>query len=218
LGALTIWDLAHSAGAFPVDLAGANADFAVGCTYKYLNGGPGSPAFLYVRKDLQGQVRSPLSGWWGHARPFAFDLDYRPAEGITRQQCGTQSIIAMAALDAALDAFDGIDLRVLRQKSLALSSLTRADSVRRHGVKLAGPRAQRGSHVSFHCPQGYAVMQALIADGVIGDFRAPDMIRFGLTPLYTRYADVWDATDRLSRILGERRWDRAEWLSQKAVT
>jgi kynureninase len=222
-GALVIWDLAHSAGALPVDLEGTNADFAVGCTYKYLNGGPGAPAFLYVRHDLQDTITSPLTGWWGHDKPFAFDLDYRPAQGIIRQQCGTQPILAMAALDAALEVWNGVDTAELRRKSLALSELfiERVETLcGAHGVKLAGPRdmKERGSHVSFHCPEGYAVMQALIADGVIGDFRSPDMIRFGLTPLYTRYIDVFDAAERLHRILDERRWDRAEWLIRKAVT
>ena len=223
VGALTIWDLAHSAGATPVDLAGANADFALGCTYKYLNGGPGAPAFLYVRPDLQDRVQPPLAGWWGHASPFAFDLDYRPHAGIIRNQCGTQPILSMAALDAALDVWDGIDMQVVRKKSMALCGLfaelaeTRCG---RHGVKLAGPRdmAERGSHVSLHCPEGYAVMQALIAHRVVGDFRAPDMIRFGFTPLYTRFIDVWDAVDVLSRILDQRLWDQPQFMARKAVT
>ncbi len=222
-GALVIWDLAHSAGALPVGLTAANADFAVGCTYKYLNGGPGAPAFLFVRKDLQEEIRSPLSGWWGHASPFAFDLDYRPAAGITRQQCGTQAILAMAALDSALDVWEDVDLAALHRKAMELAQLfiERVESFgSSHGIRLAGPRQleHRGSHVSFHCPQGYAVMQALIADGVIGDFRAPDMIRFGLTPLYLGYADIWDAAARLERIMAEQRWNRAEWLTRKAVT
>ena len=223
VGALTIWDLAHSAGATPVDLAGANADLALGCTYKYLNGGPGAPAFLYVRPDLQDRVQPPLAGWWGHASPFAFDLDYRPHAGIIRNQCGTQPILSMAALDAALDVWDGIDMQAVRTKSMALCGLfaelaeTRCG---RHGVKLAGPRdmAERGSHVSLHCPEGYAVMQALIAHRVVGDFRAPDMIRFGFTPLYTRFIDVWDAVDVLSRILDQRLWDQPQFMARKAVT
>jgi len=221
--ALTIWDLAHSAGAFPVDLAGCSADFAVGCTYKYLNGGPGAPAFLYVRPDLQDRIESPLSGWWGHEAPFAFDTDYRPAPGILRQQCGTQAILAMAALDAALDVWNDVDLAELRRKSEALCEVFIAEVERsntKHGVKLAGPRnmSERGSHVSFHCPEGYAVMQALIAHGVIGDFRAPDIIRFGVTPLYTRFVDIWDAAAILTRILDERLWDDPRYGSRKAVT
>ncbi len=222
-GALMIWDLAHSAGALPVDLAGCKADFAVGCTYKYLNGGPGAPAFLYVRPDLQDHIESPLSGWWGHAAPFAFDTDYRPAQGIVRQQCGTQAILAIAALDSALDVWDDVDLAELRRKSEALCELFIAEVESRnakHGVTLAGPRdiRERGSHVSFHCPEGYAVMQALIAQDVIGDFRAPDIIRFGITPLYTRFVDIWDAAAILTRILDQRLWDDPRFRARKAVT
>jgi kynureninase len=222
-GALILWDLAHSAGALPVDLAGSAADLAVGCTYKYLNGGPGSPAFLYVRQDLQDRLATPLSGWWGHASPFDFDLDYRPATGIARQQCGTQSILAMAALDAALDAWNGIDMQEIRRKSLALAGLfiARVEALcGSFGVRLSGPRdlGQRGSHVSFHCPEGYAVMQTLIAERVIGDFRAPDQIRFGVTPLYTRYVDVWDAAEKLHDILASRRWNHPDFLARKPVT
>ena len=222
-GALTIWDLAHSAGALPIDLAGTDADLALGCTYKYLNGGPGAPAFLYVRPDLQDKIVPALAGWWGHDAPFAFDLDYRPATGIARNQCGTQPILSMAALDAALDIFDGIDMQVVRKMSLALCKLFADQTVERcgrHGVKLMGPGdwRRRGSHVSLNCPNGYAVMQALIAHNVIGDFRSPDMIRFGFTPLYTRFVEVWDAVDRLARILDERLWDQPQFLTRKAVT
>lgn len=222
-GALTIWDLAHSAGATPVDLAGANADFALGCTYKYLNGGPGAPAFLYVRPDLQDKVQVALAGWWGHAAPFAFDLDYRPAPGIIRNQCGTQPILSMTALDAALDPWDDVDMGAVRRKSLALCQtfITLIEErCARFGVKVAGPRdmTERGSHVSIHHPQGYAVMQALIAANVIGDFRAPDMMRFGFTPLYTSFADVWNAVDILAGILGTSSWNQPQFLAKKAVT
>jgi kynureninase len=222
-GALTIWDLAHSAGAIPVDLAGAGADFAVGCSYKYLNGGPGAPAFLYVRPDLQNQVQPPLAGWFGHESPFAFDLTYRPAPGIIRNQCGTQPILALAALDAALDVWDDVDLETLRAKSVALCGTfidLGEQRCGKFGVSLAGPRemARRGSHVSLHHPEGYAVMQALIASGVVGDFRAPDMMRFGFTPLYTRFTDVWDAVEALTRILDTRRWDQPQFRNRKAVT
>lgn len=222
-GALTIWDLAHSAGATPVDLAGAHADFALGCTYKYLNGGPGAPAFLYVRPGLQDKVQPPLAGWWGHASPFAFDLDYKPAPGIIRNQCGTQPILSLSALDAALDVWDDVDMQVLRWKSLALCSLF-IDLVEQrltvHGVSVAGPKdmAGRGSHVSLHHPQGYAVMQAMIAANVVGDFRAPDMMRFGFTPLYTSFTDVWDAVDILARILEKREWNQPQFMAKKAVT
>ena len=223
LGALTIWDLAHSAGATPVDLTGGNADFAVGCTYKYLNGGPGAPAFLYVRPDLQDKVRPALSGWWGHVAPFAFDLDYHPAPGIIRNQCGTQPILSMTALDAALDVWDDVDMQVLRAKSLALCKCFIGlveERCGKHGVTVDGPRQMqlRGSHVSLHHPEGYAVMQALIANHVIGDFRSPGMMRFGFTPLYTSFADVWDAVDILARILDAKEWDQPQFLSRKAVT
>lgn len=223
VGALTIWDLAHSAGATPVDLTGGNADFAVGCTYKYLNGGPGAPAFLYVRPDLQDKVRPALSGWWGHVAPFAFDLDYHPAPGIIRNQCGTQPILSMTALDAALDVWDDVDMQVLRAKSLALCKCFIGlveERCGKHGVTVDGPRQMqlRGSHVSLHHPEGYAVMQALIANHVIGDFRSPGMMRFGFTPLYTSFADVWDAVDILARILDAKEWDQPQFLSRKAVT
>lgn len=221
VGALTVWDLAHSAGAIEVDLTAAGADLAHGCTYKYLNGGPGAPAFLYVRPDLQAEVMSPIQGWWGHAAPFAFDLDYRPAAGIARMQCGTQPVLSLSALDAALDAWEDVDMRMVREKTVRLGELlvSRAAACARYGLKLYGPLPeQRGAQLSFRCPEAYAVMQALIADGVIGDFRAPDLIRFGLTPLYTRYVDIWDAADRLERVLAERRWDDPRFLARKAVT
>jgi kynureninase len=221
-GCLTVWDLAHSAGALPVDLAGTGADFAVGCTYKYLNGGPGSPGFTFVSPSLHG-ARSPLSGWWAHQAPFAFDLDFVAADGIAGFQCGTQSILALAALDEALKAWEGVELAALRQKSVAqcrLFAMLVEDACAGHGVTLAGPRDfdRRGSHVSFHCPEGYAVMQALIARGVIGDFRAPDMIRFGIAPLYIRYVDVFDAAAILAEIMAERAWDRPEYRARRAVT
>jgi kynureninase len=222
-GALISWDLAHSAGAVPVDLKGAGADFAVGCTYKYLNGGPGSPAFLYVRPDLQNDIVPALAGWWGHARPFSFEMRYEPAPGIIRQQCGTQSILAMAALDTALDAFDRVDMTALHGKAKELCQLF-IDEVEAHcgrfGVKLAGPRDMdaRGTHVSFQCPEGYAVMQALIARGVIGDFRAPDLIRFGFTPLYTSFMDAFGAAAMLHQVLEEGLWNRPEFLARRAVT
>lgn len=222
-GAFILWDLAHSAGAMPVDLAGAGADLAVGCTYKFLNGGPGAPAFLYVRPDLQATLSPVLSGWWGHEAPFAFDLDYRPAGGVTRMQCGTQSILAMAALDAALDVWDGVDMGALRAKSMALGDLL-VDLVEErcagHGLRLASPRraSERGSQVSFHCPAGYAVMQALIAEGVIGDFRAPDLIRFGLAPLYNSFADIFDAVSTLARVLDDRLWDAPRFQTRSTVT
>ncbi|QIG47708.1 kynureninase [Nordella sp. HKS 07] len=222
-GALAIWDLCHSAGAFPVDLAGANTDFAVGCGYKYLNGGPGAPAFVYVRPDLQNEVVPSLSGWMGHEAPFAFDLDYRPAKGIDRLRAGTPGVLSMIALSSALDVWDGVDLKMLRDKSVRLAELFISEVEGRcgsFGLKLASPRdaERRGSQVSFHCADGYAVMQALIAEGVIGDFRAPDIIRFGLTPLYIGFADIWDAARILERVLAERLWDRPQFKKRAAVT
>ena len=222
-GAVTVWDLAHSAGAIEVDVTAANADFAHGCTYKYLNGGPGSPAFVYVRPDLINMVRSPISGWWGHAAPFAFDLDFRPAPGITRMQCGTQPILTLSALDAALDEFSGIDMAAVRAKSVKLTALFQHLVTARcgkHGLRVSGPADPnaRGSHLSLHCPEGFAVMRALIAAGVIGDFRAPDVIRFGFAPLYNGFADAWDAASALARILDERRWDTPQFRAREAVT
>ena len=223
LGIVTIWDLAHSAGALPVDLSGAGADFAVGCGYKYLNGGPGAPAFLYVRPDLQDRVGSRLTGWMGHAAPFAFDPDYRPAEGIDRFRVGTPPILSMVALDAALDVFDDVDMQAVRDRSISLGELFIACIDRfagRFGLELASPReaARRGSQVSWHCPEGYAVMQALIARGVIGDFREPDLIRFGFAPLYLSHSEVVEAAAILQEILTERTWDQPRFHARAKVT
>ncbi len=221
VGALVIWDLAHSAGAIEVDLAGAGADFAAGCTYKYLNAGPGAPGFIYVAPHLQAEVKPALSGWLGHEAPFAFDLEYRPATGIERMRVGTPPVLAMAALDAALDIWDQVDMAQLRARSLELTELFIAEVERScDGVTLASPRdgAARGSQVSFRHAEGYAIIQALIAQGVIGDFRAPDIMRFGFTPLYTSEADVIGAAKILARILSERLWDAPEFLTKKAVT
>ncbi|MFO1033177.1 MAG: kynureninase [Hyphomicrobiales bacterium] len=222
-GALVIWDLAHSAGAIPVALEDAGCDFAIGCTYKYLNGGPGSQAFVFVHPRHQQAAEPALVGWWGHAQPFGFSLDWQPAPGLTRQQCGTQAILSMRALEAALDIWDGVDMQALHRKSQALCQLFIEQVEARcgaHGLKLAGPRnmAERGSHVSFHCPEGYAVMQALIARKVVGDFRAPDIIRFGFAPLYNSFTEVFDAAQHLAEVMQHRLWDRPEFLAKKAVT
>jgi kynureninase len=220
-GALTIWDLAHSAGAFPVDLAGAGADFAVGCTYKYLNGGPGAPAFIYVKQELSDLVRPALSGWLGHEAPFAFDLAYRPGAGIERMRVGTPPILQLAALDAALDVWEGVDLHDLRARSIELTELFIREVERRcPDLTLASPRdpASRGSQVSFRHPDGYAIMQALIARGVVGDFRAPDILRFGFTPLFIRPEDVAQAAEILEEIMNSRAWDRTEFRRRAAVT
>jgi kynureninase len=222
-GALAIWDLCHSAGAFPVDLSDGDADFAVGCGYKYLNGGPGAPAFVYVRPDLQDKVEPSLAGWMGHAAPFAFDLDYRPARGIDRLRAGTPGVLSMIALDSALDVWQGVDMQRVREKSVRLADLFISEVEGRcasYGLRLASPRNpnERGSQVSFHCADGYPVMQALIAHGVIGDFRAPDIIRFGLTPLYIGFADVWDAAHLIERVMVDGLWDRADFKKKAAVT
>jgi len=220
-GAVTIWDLAHSAGAFPVDLAGCDVDFAVGCGYKYLNGGPGAPAFVYVRPDLQARVAPALSGWMGHAAPFAFEPSYRPGQGVERLRVGTPPVLSMAALDAAMDVFDGVDMLVLWERSIALSE----DFIRRieadcPELQLASPRdpARRGSQVSFRFAEGYAAMQALIARGVIGDFRAPDVMRFGFTPLYIGFTEVETAAGALIEIVRRGLWDRPEHHARNKVT
>lgn len=222
-GALGIWDLSHSAGAFPVALDADGSDFAVGCTYKYLNGGPGAPAFVYAARRWHEAIDQPLAGWIGHADPFAFELGYRPAEGIGRFLCGTPGIVGIAALEAALDVWDRVDLAVVRTKSEALTEAFIAAVGRfadRHGLELATPSAvaARGSQVSWRHPRGYAVMKALIADGVVGDFRAPDVMRFGFTPLTLRHVDVIDAAARLERILDEERWRPFEGGRGSAVT
>ena len=221
-GALTVWDLSHSAGAIALDLNGTGSDLAVSCGYKYLNGGPGAPAFLYVAERLQGELRSPLQGWMGHADPFAFDDDYRPADGILKFLTGTPSILALAALDAGLATFDGIAMHDVEAKARALSQLFVDDVEARCGaeVSLASPRdpAERASHVVFAHPEGYAMMQALIARGVIGDFRAPNLMRFGFTPLYTRFADVSGAAEILGEIIQSREWDQPRFKARAKVT
>lgn len=221
VGALAIWDLAHSAGAVDLDLKGAGADFAVGCTYKYLNAGPGAPAFIYVAPAHAETARPALSGWLGHEAPFAFDLDYRAGPGIERMRVGTPPVLALSVLEAALDAWEGVDMAALRAQSLALSEAFIA------GVEascpmltLASPRdgTQRGSQVSFRFEEGYAAMQALIARGVIGDFRAPDIMRFGFTPLYLSEADVARAVEIIAEVMTDQLWDRAEYKQRNAVT
>jgi len=220
-GAVMLWDLAHSAGAIEVDLAASNAELAVGCTYKYLNGGPGAPAFIYVRPDLADQLAPALSGWLGHDAPFAFEPDYRPAAGIERMRVGTPPVIQMAALEQALCVWDDVDMADLRAASVALCDLFIAEVERRcPDLTLISPRdgTKRGSQVSFAFAHGYAAMQALIARGVIGDFRAPDVMRFGLTPLYIDAADVVGAVDILADILDNRLWDTPEFRTPKRVT
>lgn len=203
-GALVVWDLAHSAGAMPLDVSAA--DFAVGCGYKYLNGGPGAPAFLYVRPDRLSGFHNPITGWFGHTAPFDFTLDFVPADGIERGLVGTPHVLSLAALDAALDVFDGVDMRLVRAKSVALTELF-IELVEEKGLplRLVSPReaTERGSQVCFSHPQGHAMVQALIEEGVIGDFRAPDVLRFGFAPLYVRFADVHDAVMMLEEIIAD---------------
>lgn len=222
-GALAIWDLCHSAGAMPVDLNGCNADFAVGCTYKYLNGGPGSPAFLFAARRHLGQALQPVTGWWGHAAPFAFEPVYRPQHDIRQFLIGTQPILSMALVEIGLDIHLAADMAAIRAKSMALTDLFIRLVEQRcaaHSFTLASPRdaAARGSQVSFAHAEGYPIMRALIAAGVIGDFRAPDTVRFGFAPLYTGYADVWDAVDRLVAIMDGGIWKQAEYQTREAVT
>ena len=220
-GALTVWDLAHSAGAVDVDLLGCDADFAVGCTYKYLNGGPGAPAFIWTHPRHADAAQPILQGWMGHAAPFAFDLDYRPAPGIERMRVGTPPVIAMTALDAALDVWDDVSMADLRARSIELSQRFIAKVEEScPDLTLNSPRdpAQRGSQVSFLHPQGYAVMQALIAQGIIGDFRAPDVLRFGFAPLYNGFDDVDRAVDTLARILRDGSWDDPRFHERAKVT
>ena len=261
-GALMVWDLAHSAGAVPVDLTGAGADYAVGCGYKYLNGGPGAPAFVWVNPKHANRFWQPLAGWWGHAAPFAFTPDYQPAPGITRYQCGTQPIISLAALECGLGVFAAAEalggMAALRAKSLALTDLFITLVEERcagHGLGLATPRehAERGSQVCLtreygpHAPPlrgslppegaattlgrpgggdsgAYAIVQALIARGVVGDYRAgdggrhKDILRFGFTPLYIGFEEVWHAVEHLKQVLESGEWQRPEFNRQHAVT
>tara|TARA_B110000090_G_scaffold206808_1_gene256941 strand:- start:713 stop:1906 length:1194 start_codon:yes stop_codon:yes gene_type:complete len=220
-GIITVWDLAHSAGAIPVDLAGCNADFAVGCTYKYLNGGPGAPAFIYVAPRHINQTRPALSGWLGHAAPFAFDPTYAAGMGIERMRVGTPPVLQMAALDAAMDVWDNVNMDDVRARALTLSEiLISGVTAKCPDLRLASPRdgAARGSQVSFHHPEGYAIIQALIAQGVIGDFRAPDIIRFGVTPLYLDESDIHRAVEILADIMANRTWDQEQFKTRAAVT
>ena len=218
-GALMLWDLSHSAGAVAVDLDGAGADLAVGCTYKYLNGGPGAPAYLYVATRWQDRLASPLSGWMGHAEPFAFADGYVPAPGMKRWLAGTPSVLGMAALEVGLDLWAGIDRAAVWAKSAALWDIM-AEAGAAAGLECvtdADP-ARRGSHISFRHPHAYELAQALIAEGVIGDFRAPDILRLGLTPLYLSHEDVWRAGERLRAIVADERWRDPRFAERLAVT
>ena len=233
-GILTVWDLAHSAGAVPVDLNGSGADFAVGCGYKYINGGPGAPAFVWAHPKHTDRCWQPLAGWWGHATPFAFTPDYQPAKGITRYQCGTQPILSLTALDCGLDTLLAAEkfggMNALRQKSLALTGLfMQLIRTRLHGqgFGIATPEQEnlRGSQVSLTRHEGaYAIVQALIARGVIGDYRAgdgasnADILRFGFTPLYVGYTDVWNAAEQLCQVMDSGEWHEPRFTQKNAVT
>jgi len=223
VGAVAIWDLCHSAGVLDVGLNRHQADLAVGCTYKYLNGGPGAPAFVFAARRHLAEIRQPLTGWWGHARPFDFSVEFAPDPGIRRFLCGTQPILSFRALAAALDALEGCDITAIREKSVALTErfigLAEAASAD-HGARLESPRAPeaRGSQVALAHPEGYAVVQALIARGVVGDFRAPDIMRFGFAPLYIRHVDVVRAARTLEQVLAGEVWREPKYRTRAAVT
>jgi kynureninase len=222
-GALMLWDLSHSAGALELDLDAAGADLAVGCGYKYLNGGPGAPAYAFVARRLIDRIRQPLSGWLGHAAPFAFAEDYAPAPGIDRMQCGTPPMLSLLALESALEVFDDVSIAALRAKSVALGDLfIRLVDERLAGLNVAieSPRdaSVRGSQVSLSHVDGYAIVQALIVNGVIGDFRAPDILRFGIAPLYVRYVDMFDAVGAIERVIRSGEWNQPRFVSRKSVT
>lgn len=220
-GAMILWDLCHSAGAMPLELSALNVDMAVGCGYKYLNGGPGAPAFLYIANEQQSSLEQPVSGWWGHANPFDFDEEYIPAPDIRQAQSGTQSVLALAALEVGIDTALDADLNDVRDKSLKLGKLfIQLVQQKCPDICIASPEEddKRGSHVSIQHEQGYPIVRALAARGVVVDFRAPDIIRFGITPLYISYLNIWDTVECLALILQERLWDREEYKQKAAVT
>jgi len=223
VGTLVLWDLSHSAGAVPIELNAAGVDLAVGCGYKYLNGGPGAPAYLFVAGGLQDAIQSPIAGWMGHVAPFAFEPEYRPAQGINRQLAGSPPILSMLALEVAIDLWLRVDQQEARRKSMALGDLfiKQVDETCRDlGVEVASPREarRRGSQVSLRHKEAYRVMRALIDRGVIGDFRTPDLMRFGFAALYTRYVDVFDAVRSLREVLTSRTWNRPEYGNRLPVT
>ncbi len=221
VGAVALWDLAHSAGALPVDLEACHPEFAVGCTYKYLNAGPGAPAFIYTRPDLADKAEPALSGWMGHNKPFSFERTYTPSPSVERMRVGTPPVLQMAALSAALDIWEDVSLHDIRAKSIELSELFIAEVEKRcPEFLLISPRdsALRGSQVSFAFEHGYPVIQALIADGVIGDFREPNVMRFGFTPLYIEREDVLNAVCILEKIMREKSWQQEQFSKRSEVT
>jgi kynureninase len=217
-GALAVWDLSHSAGAVPLELDAWNVDLAVGCTYKFLNCGPGAPAFLYVARRLQAELANFVRGWFGHADPFAFAPDFAPAPGIARFLSGTPGIVGMAPVATALEAWEGVSMLDVRAKSVAIAELVmaRLDAL---GLEVASPRtaAERGSQVSVLSPEGYGLSRALAEEGVVTDFRPPDIVRFGITPLYLRYVDAWDAMDALAAVLRNGAHQDARWQERARV-
>lgn len=220
-GARVVWDLSHSAGAVPLELGRDGAELAVGCGYKYLNGGPGAPAFLYVARHLQERLVSPLRGWMGHAAPFAFTDDYVPAPGVARFLAGTPPVLGVAALESGVDAFEGVSIDALWEKSVALFELFEGEMTARcPAMECISPRdaGARGSHISFRHPNAFEIVQALIEAQVIGDFREPDVARFGLTPLYLRFDDVWRAVDICAEILRTERWREPRFAVRGKVT
>lgn len=222
-GALIIWDLCHSIGAVPIDLNGSNSDFAIGCTYKYLNGGPGSPAMLWVHSRYQTAFNQPLSGWWGHAKPFAMDVSYTPADNVRRYLCGTQPIVSMSLVECGVDIFLQTDMQALRQKSLRLTDVLiqlLEQECAGYDLTLITPREHlhRGSHISVRHPHGYAIVQALIARGVIGDYREPEVIRLGVTPLYLSFCDIWQALQHLKQVLVSQEWAQPQFQTRQQVT
>jgi kynureninase len=222
VGALALWDLSHSTGALPVALSVCDADFAIGCGYKYLNGGPGAPGYMFAARRHHATIRQPLSGWMGHAAPFDFTDDYAPAPGIDRLLTGTPAVLGLAALEEGLKTFEGVSMGEVRGKSMRLSELflTLAMAALGEDFALASPAdpAARGSQLSLAHPNGYAIVQALIAAGVIGDFRSPDVMRFGFTPLYLGYADVWEAGRRLREVMASGVWREPRFSERRAVT
>ncbi len=222
-GALVIWDLCHSAGVIPIQLDQWEVDFAVGCTYKYLNGGPGSPAFIYAAKRHHSMMRQPLTGWWGHASPFDFSVEYSPAEGIKLMLSGTQPILSMRGVGCGLDTFDQVSIDSIREKSMALCQLfiqLVRQNCAEYDLDIIGPEnpQQRGSHVSIAFPHGYQVVQAMIEQGVTGDFRAPNLMRFGFAPLYIGYQQIWQGVEVLRKCLEQKVWENPKYDRVGSVT
>lgn len=223
VGAMVLWDLSHSTGAVPLELSEWQVDLAVGCGYKYLNGGPGAPSFMFAARRHHSTLDQPITAWMGHDQPFEFSLDYVPASGVRRLLSGTPPILSLAAMEAGLSVWERVDIDLVREKSITLSqSFLRIVETQLGSseIALASSRApeRRGSHLAFHHPNAYEVIQALIARGVIGDYREPDLMRFGFTPLYTRFADVWDAAVSLVDVIKRKEWDQTQFRQRSAVT